>query len=108
MREPTTTLPAKPADRWMRRIVGWIYVAIGAAICSGVIADVGPFAPLPESPEDRRMEWASITMPVVLFAGLFFAFVGYWAMTRPRVHRTSTIGIVFVLLVISMVAYREL
>lgn len=97
-----------PPSPWPSRTVGWIYIAIGAAICGGAIADIGPFAPLPESPEARRMEWAPITMPFVFFAGFFFAFAGYWAMTRPRVHRPITIGIVFALLVVSMIAYRKL
>lgn len=108
MREPTTTLPAKPADRWPRRIVGWIYVAIGAAVCAGVVSDIGPFAPPPESEEARRLEWAFITIPFYLFFGSVFAFAGCWTMTHPRVHRPIVVVVGFLVLFVLMVARNEM
>ena len=108
MLEPAATLRRiKGGEVWIRRVLGWVYVAIGACICAGVIANIGPFAPAEDSVEARRMEWAPIVFPLICFAGAVFAFAGYWVLTHPRLHRASTIWIAFLLQIGLCVAWIE-
>ncbi len=92
----------------IRRLVGWIYVAIGALTLSGIIGNLGPFAPAEDSPEARGMEWGVIVIPMMLLMSGTFAFAGYWAMTHPRVHRRRTIALAFVAMTCVFLAWGEL
>jgi hypothetical protein len=105
--KPIESHSIQPADVWLRRLLGWVYIAIGAAIWASVISNIGPFAPAYDSPESRRLEWAPITFPIMLFVGAVFAFAGYWAMTHPRAHRPATIVLVLLAMTAAFVAYSE-
>lgn len=88
------------------RLVGWIYVAIGAAMLASVIGDIGAFIPPPGSEKGRHLEWV-LTFPFALLAAGLFAYAGYRVLTRPPLHRRRTVWFGFVVLTVFFVIQRE-
>lgn len=95
MREPP---PPSPARTWATRIVGWIYLAFGAAFLAGWLGSVLSTATDPTSAR-RTGEWSPIVLPFLALFPITFAFAGYRALRHPPLHRRRTLLAGFVVLV---------
>jgi hypothetical protein len=78
------------------KIVGCVYVAIGAAVFAGIMRMVVPPGPQPDSREAQGLEWAPLVIPIFLLMSAVFTFAGYWVMTHPPVFGKRTILLIFV------------
>ena len=85
----------------VRRIVGGICLAIGAAILSACFSMMGWVAPEQASGSPRDGEWAPLVMPIFAIMAFAFACGGYRVLTHPRLHRRRTVLVWFVAITIA-------
>lgn len=84
----------------VRRIVGGICLAIGAALLSVCVSMMGWFAPAPTIGSPRGDEWAPLVMPFFLAMAWACGYAGYRILTRPPLHRRRTVCAWFAALIV--------
>jgi hypothetical protein len=78
-----------PARRSLARVVGWIYLAIGAMFLSAFLAPLT--GPSDADAPDQAGEWLPMVLPFLLMFPITFTFAGYRVLRYPVLHRRRTL-----------------
>ena len=87
----------------VRRIVGGIFLVIGAMLFSACFAMMDWLAADRTNDSERNGEWAPLVMPFFAIMAFAFSCGGYRVLTYPPLHRRRTVLVWFVMLIIAFV-----
>ena len=98
---------ASPAAERMRirivRVVGWIYLALGASFLAGLLSPLlWPDADV--DPQHRRGEWTLVILPFLTLFPVAFTAAGYRALRYPPLHRRRVLAVACVALTCAWLA----
>jgi hypothetical protein len=97
------TTSRSPARVRLARVIGWIYLGIGALFLAGMLAPL--WWPLPHDGEDGRGEWLPLALPLLLLFPITFTFAGYRVLRHPPLHRRRTLLLGFIGLTCAWLAW---